>query len=158
MKKLVIPNNILFKRVTAMLDAGSKVIIPTKGYSMRPFLHGGRDNVELEKAEEVEVDDIVLIKYQDRYILHRCIAKKDGKTIIQGDGVCGNTEICPPGIILAKVTRIMKRGSVEVDPRSEKMLRKVHLWRRLSPVRPLLLLVMVRIPRKLKSLIGIYEN
>lgn len=158
MKKLVIPNDILFERVTAMLDGGSKVIIPTKGYSMRPFLHGGRDNVELEKTEEAEVDDIVLFKYHDKYILHRCIAKQDGKTIIQGDGVCGGTEICPPGKILAKVTRIMKNGNREVDPRSEKMLRKVHLWQRLTPVRPLLLLIMVRIPRKLKSLIGLYEN
>ncbi|MCR5003207.1 MAG: hypothetical protein K5984_02465, partial [Bacteroidales bacterium] len=158
MKKLVIPNDILFAKVQDALDNGSKVVIPIKGYSMRPFLVGNKDLVELEKTDKAEVDDMVLFRYQGRYVLHRCIAIEDGKTIIQGDGVCGNKEFCPPGEIIAKVTKVLKKGNRETDPYSEKMLRKVHIWRKLAPIRPWLLLLIVRIPRKLKKIIGIYED
>ena len=61
MEKMVIDNDAFFADVLTVLDQGKRVTIPVKGYSMLPFIRGGKDLVVLEKAGDVlKADDIVL--------------------------------------------------------------------------------------------------
>ena len=50
MEKMVIDNDAFFADVLTVLDQGKRVTIPVKGYSMLPFIRGGKDLVVLEKA------------------------------------------------------------------------------------------------------------
>ena len=47
MDKLTINNDEFFASVRQMLSAGHDVTIPVKGYSMLPFIRGGKDLVVL---------------------------------------------------------------------------------------------------------------
>ena len=71
MRKLVIDNDELFGRVVELLQEGREVTIPSKGFSMLPFIRGERDLVVLERADEIKPGDIVLFRLDGRYILHR---------------------------------------------------------------------------------------
>ena len=50
MEKMIVDNDTFFADVLQMLDQGKRVTIPVKGYSMLPFIRGGKDLVVLEKA------------------------------------------------------------------------------------------------------------
>ena len=69
MRKLVIDNDELFGRVVELLQEGREVTIPSKGFSMLPFIRGERDLVVLERADEIKPGDIVLFRLDGRYIL-----------------------------------------------------------------------------------------
>lgn len=144
---MVINNDVLFGNAIALLKEGKTVKIPVKGYSMLPFIIGERDSVTIEDIKEpVKVDDIVLFRIEGRYILHRVVAIKGDKYIIQGDGVLVNREICHLEDIKAKVIAIHKNGKRQVEPYSEKMLKRVHRWQKLGMLRRWPLAILRRLP------------
>lgn len=145
MEKMVISNDPFFAEVVRMLNEGKRVRIPVKGYSMLPFIRGEKDEVWLEAPGEVKVDDIVLFHYHGRYIMHRVIGREGDRYIIQGDGVPKNREYPLREEICGKAVSIIRDG-VDTDPYSPKELRRVHLWRRLRPIRRYLLFAYVHFP------------
>lgn len=90
-----VPNAILFKAVKEMLYEGKQVTLAVKGYSMLPFLRGGRDSVRLRRHDRYNVGDVVLAEVAPQhYILHRIIAIDGNAVTLSGDGNLGTTEQC----------------------------------------------------------------
>ena len=148
-RKLIVDNDEFFPQVVALLEKGQRVTIPVKGYSMLPFIRGDRDLVELVAADPagVQRDDIVLFHYQGRWILHRVLHVAGNMATIQGDGVWRGWEVCPVDQIHGKVSRILKKGTLPMDPYAADMLRKVHAWQRLGWLRRYILALYRRIFR-----------
>ena len=122
MRKLVIDNDELFGRVVELLQEGREVTIPSKGFSMLPFIRGERDLVVLERADEIKPGDIVLFRLDGRYILHR---------VMDADGALVET---------------MGDGKRRVDPNGRWQRFWVGAWWGLLPVRRWLLAIYRRLP------------
>lgn len=155
MDKLIVENDEFFGKVVSLLVEGHSVTVPVKGVSMLPFIRGDKDSVVLEGVESctpegksrirVNVGDIVLFRYKERYIMHRILRIENCKAIIQGDGVARNMEICSLDDIYGRVTQILKPGKSPVDPYSDKMRRRSALWMRLKPIRRYVLFIYRRL-------------
>ncbi len=151
MDKMIIDNDTFFADVLRLLEEGKQVTIPVKGFSMLPFIRGGKDLVVLEKAGEIlRVDDIVLFhvgpREGGRYVMHR-ILSFDGEVVdIMGDGVPKNHEHVRRDQILAKAVAILRRGRRAVDPYSPAQLRLVHFWQWLRPLRRYILFIYRHLP------------
>lgn len=106
-----VPNNIFFAQVESEIGEGRSVRFKVKGTSMFPLLRNEKDEVLLSPiAEEPKKMDIVLFRYNGKHILHRIIDIKDGRFIIQGDGIYLTSEHCKEEDIVGVVTSIYKRG------------------------------------------------
>lgn len=87
-KKIVWDNNSFFKNVEEMLKEGKQVKITVKGRSMSPALEEG-DVVLLEaekRTRKQKKEDIVLAKYEGKYILHRIVWVTGKHSYLAGDG------------------------------------------------------------------------
>ena len=147
MDKLTINNDEFFAQVLARLDEGLTATIPVKGYSMLPFIRGGKDLVVLEKAAgDIVKDDIVLFHYGGRYVMHRVLKAEGGKYDIQGDGVWLGHEYPSREQILARAVTILRAGTKPVDPYSPSQLRRVHAWQCLGRLRRYLLFIYRHLP------------
>lgn len=109
-----IPNAILLKEVGGLLQDGKQVTLSTKGYSMLPFIRGGRDSVRLARCGRYAAGDAVLAEVAPGcYVLHR-IAAIDGKNVtLAGDGNLGRTEHCLTSHIAGKVEAIVSPSGRE---------------------------------------------
>ena len=152
---MIVDNNLFFSEVTRLLKSGQRVTIPVKGCSMLPFIRGDRDAVILEGIESctpegqkriaAQVGDIVLFRYDGRHIMHRIIAADGDELSIQGDGVIANEEHCRRDDVCGKVVSILKEKSMQMEPYSPRMLRRLAIWNALKPVRRYLLAILRRI-------------
>lgn len=148
---MVVDNDSFFADVLAVLAEGRRATIPVKGYSMLPFIRGGKDLVVLEKAgEDLKADDIVLFHVGPadggRYVMHRILAIDGDAVDIMGDGVPRNHEHVHRRQILAKAVEILRGGTRPVDPYSPGELRKVHFWQGILPLRRYLLFIYRHLP------------
>ena len=151
MDKMVVDNDSFFADVLRVLDQGRRVTIPVKGYSMLPFIRGGKDLVVLEKAGPgLKAGDIVLFHLGPaeggRYVMHRFLSIDGGVADIMGDGVPEAHERVRTDRILARAVEILRDGTRPVDPYAPRELRKVRLWQRLRPLRRYMLLVYRHLP------------
>lgn len=154
MDKMVIANDEFFAEVKRLLACERKVTIPVKGYSMLPFIRGGKDLVVLEPEEAYRPGDIVLFyigrEGEGRYVMHRILRleERNGQpwAIIRGDGVLKNTEQVSVSAIIARAVTILRDGTRPVDPRSKSHLRKVRFWDAIRPLRRYLLFAYKHLP------------
>ena len=151
MEKMIIDNDTFFADVLQVLDQGKRVTIPVKGFSMLPFIRGGKDLVVLEKVGEVlKADDIVLFRMGPReggrYVMHRILSIDGDAVDIMGDGVPETHEHVRRNQILAKAVEILRGGERTVDPYAPGQLRLVHFWQWLRPVRRYILFVYRHLP------------
>ena len=151
MEKMVIDNDTFFTDVLQVLRQGKRVTIPVKGFSMLPFIRGGKDLVVLEQAGDVlKADDIVLfhIGPEDggRYVMHRILSIDGDAVDIMGDGVPYAHEHVRRGQILAKAVEIVRNGKHSVDPYAPGQLRLVRFWQWLRPVRRYILFIYRHLP------------
>ncbi len=140
MEKIVIGNDVFFAQVRQELERGRQVTIPVKGYSMLPFIRGGKDLVVLEKEDGIPFADEIVLFYvgkegEGRYVLHRVQSVEGDRVEIMGDGVPAAREHVTRDRILAKVVTVLRSGRHAVDPYTPRELRKVHCWKRLLPLR-----------------------
>ncbi len=140
MDKKVISNDILFAAVKDLVDEGRSVTIRPKGDSMLPFIRSDRDDVTLERVTSpLSVGDIVLFRYNGKYVLHRIYSiRKDGMTLM-GDGNLKGQEHCSESDVIGIVTTITKENGRKVKPG------KARLWMALKPLRRWLLAIYRRI-------------
>lgn len=145
--ELLLNNELFFAEVARLLDEGSSVTLEARGQSMFPFLVEGRDRVELSRCAKPAVGDIVLVRLPGRgFVMHRIYAVEDCRLRLMGDGNLRATEYCRPEEVLARVVRIHRHGRViSCSSRSER--RRAALWRRMLPLRRLLLFVCRRMMR-----------
>jgi hypothetical protein len=110
-----IANNILIPEIGRLIQDGHTVTILVKGFSMRPFVEHCRDHVVLGISKEVSVNDVVLAKVDDRYVLHRIICKNGDSLTLQGDGVLLATEHCLTSDVVAKAIAFIRKGRKRAD-------------------------------------------
>ena len=146
MEKIILPNSILLGETRELLSEGRQVIIPTKGSSMLPFIHGEKDSVLLEKVDGLAAGDIVLALIDGkRYVLHR-IWEIDGDNVtLMGDGNLAGKERCTKADVCGTVSEIIKKNGKKIDVSSAGFRRSSRIWRRLLPVRRYILAVYRRI-------------
>ena len=148
---MIIDNDTFFADVLRVLEEGKQVTIPVKGFSMLPFIRGGKDLVVLEKAgPDLKADDIVLFhlgpQEGGRYVMHRILSIDGDAVDIMGDGVPTTHEHVRRSQILAKAVEILRGGKRSVDPYTPGQLRLVHFWQWLRPVRRYILFVYRHLP------------
>ena len=146
MKKLVIDNEELFGRVVELLQEGREVTIPSKGFSMLPFIRGERDSVVLERADDIKAGDIVLFRLEGRYILHRVMDVNDAMVEMMGDGILQALEHCPRRQVYGRAVGILRDGIHRVNPNGRWQRFLVGAWWALLPLRRWLLAIYRRLP------------
>lgn len=139
MNSVQLPNEILLPSAASFLDEGREVVIRAKGSSMLPFIRGDRDSVVLKKCDNPDVGDIVLVRFPDRYIMHRIISRDGDRFRMMGDGNIRGTESFRREDILGRVIWIIKGNGRRVRPGNGR------LWRMLLPLRRYILGIYRRI-------------
>ncbi len=139
-------DNEILESAISLVAEGVSVTFPVKGYSMLPFIIGGRESVILVPSERVAVGDIVLAWVEGcRYVVHRIINIDGDRVTLMGDGNILGVERCRLGDVKARIDYV-------VDARGHKHYvyttwRRwaVRLWWWLRPVRRYILAVWRRI-------------
>lgn len=139
MNSVQLPNEILLSSAASFLEEGREVVIRAKGSSMLPFIRGDRDSVVLKKCDNPDVGDIVLVRFPDRYIMHRIISRDGDRFRMMGDGNIRGTESFRREDILGRVIWIIKGNGRRVRPGDGR------LWRMLLPLRRYILGIYRRI-------------
>ena len=135
-----LPNDAWLGEVTKMLREGKPYAIYVKGYSMRPFIEHTRDRVFLEKRDTYNVGDAVLAQIAPgHYVLHRIIDKDGDNLTLQGDGNLKGVELCKVGDVSGVVTQYIRPYRI-IPADDPKLVRRIKLWRKLRPIRRILLL------------------
>lgn len=130
-----------FEEVDRMLQDGHSVTIRAKGNSMFPFIRSERDSVVLQRKQKIAVGSIVLARLQNgTYVLHRVYRLEKEAVVLMGDGNLYATERCHRNEVVGVVTQIIRDGR-QVDCTSRNELFKARVWRKLLPVRRVLLFV-----------------
>ena len=146
----VLPNNDILDDVIKLVNEGQRVTLPVNGYSMLPFIIGGKESVELVKPERVAVGDVVLAWINGcRYVVHRIIRIEGDKVQLMGDGNLTDDEYC-------LMTDVKARAEYVITPHGKRRylytpqrLRFSRLWSKLLPVRRWILAVYRRTLLKL---------
>lgn len=139
--KVVLPNKELLGHVRTLIHEGHTVTIQVKGYSMRPFLEHLRDQVILGPFERLQVGDVVLAEIAPGvYVLHRIIEMRhEGVLVLMGDGNLSGQEICRMENV-AGIVKVFVRNGRRIAADDAAWNRYGRIWRRLLPIRRLLLL------------------
>ena len=133
MGKVILPNDVMLGEVSRLLHEGREVVMTPKGNSMRPFIRGQIDNVRLQRPDDLKVGDIVLAKFEGRYIIHRIIDIKGDHVTMMGDGnLQGVEEVLRSDVSGVVVEIITPEGKRRKPSRG-------RIWRLLLPFRKYLL-------------------
>ena len=75
-------DEVIIEEAIRLVNDGVSVTFPVRGYSMLPFIIGGRESVVLQKPHVTQVGDVVLAWVDDcRYVVHRVISiRQSGDT------------------------------------------------------------------------------
>ncbi len=142
MPRLELPNDKLLPLVRQFVAKGETVIISVKGYSMRPFLENLRDRVKLAPWTSLAVGDAVLAEIEKgHFVLHRIIKIEGDNLTLMGDGNIRGTEHCTVNDVCGVVTEYIRPNGHVLQAGDQRLQRRIRLWRRLLPVRRLLLFV-----------------
>jgi hypothetical protein len=138
-------DNGVIEEAIRLVDEGITVTFPVKGYSMLPFIIGGKESVILRAPGLVEVGDVVLAWVDgNRYVVHRIIKLDYDRVTLMGDGNL-TTEHCALGDIKARVTHVVdaKDKTHYLYNRWRMLGAKVWYW--LRPIRRYLLAIYRRL-------------
>lgn len=124
------------------VNSGKTVILPLRGYSMRPYLEDNRDKALLAPVPvTLHVGDVILAHLNNTgtYAMHRITSIKGDTIVMCGDGNL-TPEVINRGDIIAIAKGFYRKGSMtlcSVDSRSYKIYWR--LWMMLKPIRRYLL-------------------
>ena len=166
MKQISVPNAELFSEAGRLLSEGKEVTILARGNSMLPFIRGGVDKVTLasvpaavrlggggvpgtqggegfqEAPSGIAPGDILLCEISPgHFVLHRLVRIDGERLTLMGDGNLRGVERCSRAHVIARAVRIIRPDGSSADCCSLSELRKARLWRRLLPLRRILLAV-----------------
>lgn len=136
------PNAVLLPEVIRMVNEGHTVILPLRGYSMRPFLEDKRDKALLTAVKEIKTGSVVLAETSPgRYVLHRIVSIDRDIVTLRGDGNIA-TEQCRRHDVKAIATGFYRKGREKADTTDGRKWRIYSwIWSRLYPVRRYLLFI-----------------
>lgn len=142
MPRIELPNEQLLPVVRQYVAKGETAIISVKGYSMRPFLEHLRDRVKLAPWTTLAVGDAVLAEISPgHFVLHRIIAIDGQQLTLMGDGNIRGTESCTMADVCGIVTEYLRPNGHVLLASDPSLQRQIKLWRRLLPIRRLLLFI-----------------
>lgn len=143
----IIPNEILLPEIGRLIAEGHTVIITVRGNSMNPFLVDRRDRVNLGgfTPDDLQPGAVVLARdTTGRIVFHRIIRRNGSALILQGDGNLSQTEETSIDQVMGLMTEaIRKEKHYPVDGKTWQ--RYSRWWKKLKPLRRLLLAVFRRI-------------
>lgn len=126
--------------VRQYIQRGETAIIFVKGYSMRPFLEHLRDRVKLAPWQQLQVGDAILAEIAPgHFVLHRIIDIQGKDITLMGDGNIRGTEHCTMDDVCGVVTEYLRPAGHVLLASDPTLRRRIRLWRRLLPIRRLLL-------------------
>ena len=106
-----IDNDVLLEEVCRMLAHGKKVRLRAKGNSMKPFIYGDSDVLEISPIISLRKGDIVLAKVAgNRYVIHRLVKINDDNIVLMGDGNLLGQEICHQNEVFGIVENCFRNG------------------------------------------------
>lgn len=132
----VLPNNDILGDVIKLVNEGQRVTLPVNGYSMLPFIIGGKESVELVKPEKAAVGDVVLAWINGcRFVVHRIIRIEGNQVQLMGDGNLTAEEYCTISDVKARAEYVITPHGKRRYLYTPQRLRFSRLWSKLLPVR-----------------------
>lgn len=139
-------DEIIIHEAIRLVDEGVSVTFPVKGYSMLPFIIGGRESVILQKPQAVRLGDVVLAWVDDcRYVVHRVIGIEGERVILMGDGNIVGVEHCLLSDVKALATHVVDAKGRKHDLYAPWRQRASRLWWQMRPVRRYILAIYRRL-------------
>lgn len=127
-----------FNSIKEILEKSGKYTGLTKGTSMRPIIHQGRDNIIVVKpvGRLKKYDVPVYLSPQGKYIMHRIVEVHDDHYIIIGDNL-KTKEYVTDDMIVGKLVGYYRKGRRYIDCDNNKLYRLYSkIWVALYPIRP----------------------
>lgn len=143
-RTIKISADILFSAIKEQLGAGNKASFIVTGLSMWPFIGHARDQVIISACEpdSLKIGDIILFQtLSGKYLLHRVTALREDAFETTGDGNCFRDGWFPRECVIARVETIIRNGK-KIQCRKWIWRFAFYIWRKLFPVRPILLRLM----------------
>jgi len=124
-----------------LVNKGIAVTLPVNGYSMLPFIVGGRDRVTLIRADHIKCGDIVLAWANNtHYVIHRILNIEGDYITLMGDGNLNGKEHCMRKDIMARATHVVNdSGTTYLYDRKHRT--EAVIWQKLRPIRKYLLAI-----------------
>ena len=147
MRKLVVGNEFLAEAAEA-LRQGKSVKARIDGWSMYPFIRGGKDLVELEPCDadsELPAWCCPFYCWEGHYMVHRYIGRDGDYCLMLGDGNLARVERVKRNDVLGLLRYIYRSDGFVQDCTDPRWLRWGALWYRLRPLRRFLFPVMKRL-------------
>ena len=133
---ILLPNQLFFAEVEAMLAEGREVQIRMKGHSMRPLLRSERDQVVLTPCTDparLRPGDVVLFRCCGRHILHRIVRRDGDRLTLAGDGNYRITEQCTTRDVAGIAVRVIRASGRVVGCDSPGWRLRSRLWLAIPP-------------------------
>lgn len=139
-------DEIIIHEAIRLVDEGVSVTFPVKGYSMLPFIIGGRESVILQKPQVVRLGDVVLAWVDGcRYVVHRVISIDGEHVILMGDGNILGVEHCQLSDVKALATHVVDAKGRKRDLYAPWRQKASRLWWQMRPVRRYILAIYRRL-------------
>lgn len=105
------------EKLVEQLNKDGFVVSGFKGSSMYPFLKQNKNKILIERTNKNNINkyDVVLYKYNNKYILHRIINIKDNICVIRGDNTIVKEYISINNIIAKLKGYYSKDKYIEVN-------------------------------------------
>ena len=147
MRKLVVSND-FFAEAAKELSKGKSVRMLVGGQSMYPFIHGGKDEIEIAPYDGTTPPKpwcCPFYKWEGSYMIHRFIGMNGNKWQMLGDGnICRIEEVPQEDIIGILRTIYHPDGTIQ-DCSDKAWLRRACWWYRLRKVRRFLIPLLRRL-------------
>lgn len=141
MRKLVVPND-FFEAAAETLRNGTAVRLHVDGQSMYPFIHGGKDEIEVVPYDGVTPPEpwcCPFYQWEGSYMIHRFIGMNGDKWQMLGDGNIYRIEEVPQSEIIGILRTIYHPDGTTQDCRDKRWLRRAEWWYRLRKIRRFLI-------------------
>ena len=138
-------DNGFIEEAIRLVREGVNVTLPVNGYSMLPFIIGGKESVILHRPGLIDVGDVVLAWVDgNRYVVHRIIKLDYDRVTLMGDGNL-TTEHCRLKDVKARVTHVVSADNKKRDLYSRWRVLGAKVWYWLRPIRRYLLAIYRRL-------------
>ena len=131
-----VSDNEIIQSAIKLVNEGLCVTFPVKGYSMLPFIIGGKESVDLVKPADLQVGHVVLAWVEGcRYVVHRITQIDGDKVVLMGDGNIVGVEHCLLSDVAALATHVVTPKGKHHPLYAPWRIKASRLWWRLLPVR-----------------------
>ena len=129
-------DNEIIQSAIKLVNEGLRVTFPVKGYSMLPFIIGGKESVDLVKPEDLQVGHVVLAWVEGcRYVVHRIIKIDGNQVVLMGDGNIAGVEHCLLSDVAALAVNVVTPAGKHHDLYAPWRINASRLWWQLLPIR-----------------------